>query len=121
MAVRPDVPNAYIVRGHALRGLGRPRDAIAAFDAALARAPDAIEALLGLGAAAFEAGDFERATPAFAQVVRAAPSSYAYRGLVLSLRETGRTGEARRIAAQAAGRYPDEPAFRADAAASAGP
>jgi tetratricopeptide (TPR) repeat protein len=117
VAVRPDVPNAYVVRGHALRGLGRPRDAIGAFDAALDRAPGAIEALLGLGAAAFEAGDFEGAAPAFAQVVRSAPSRDAYRGLVLSLRRAGRAEEAQRIAAEAASRYPGEPAFRADAAA----
>jgi protein O-mannosyl-transferase len=118
VAVRPAIPNAYIVRGHALRGLGRPREAVAAFDAALERAPGAVEALVGLGAAAYEASDFERAVRAFGQVVSAAPSPDVYRGLVMSLRRAGRAEEARHIAAQAAARYPNEPAFRADAAAS---
>jgi tetratricopeptide (TPR) repeat protein len=116
-AIRPDVPNAYVVRGYALRGLGRPRDAVSAFAAALERAPGAIEALLGMGAAAFEAGDFEQAARAFGQLVDTAPSREAYQGLVLSLGKTGRTEEARHTAAQAAARFPDEPAFRADAAA----
>jgi tetratricopeptide (TPR) repeat protein len=115
IAVRPDVPNAYVVRGAALRGLGRHAEALGAFEAALARAPGAIEALFGIGASAIELGDFAKATRAFERVVAGAPSPDAYRGLVMSLRATGQAEEARRVAEQARMRYPDEPAFHSGA------
>jgi len=115
IAARPDVPNSYVVRGTALRFLGRHADALAAFEAALERAPGAIEALFGIGASAIELRDFERATRVFEQVVAAAPSPDAFRGLLMSLRASGHLEEAQRVAALAAQRYPDEPAFRSDA------
>jgi tetratricopeptide (TPR) repeat protein len=119
VAIRPEVANAYVVRGWALRELRRPDEALVAFAAALERTPGAIDALLGTGAAAFDTGNFERAARAFQQVVAAAPSRDAYVGLVTSLQRTGRTDEARRAAADAAARYPDEAAFRSGATPSA--
>jgi tetratricopeptide (TPR) repeat protein len=112
VTARPDVPNAYLVRGHALRGLRRPQEAMAAFESALERAPWAVEALMGLGAAAYEAGDYEQAVRTFRQLVAAAPSPDAYRGLIACLDAMGQRDEARRVVAQATARYPENSNFR---------
>jgi TolA-binding protein len=68
---------------------------------------------MGVGASAYEMGDYERAARTFRQVVTAAPSPDAYRGLVASLDAAGQREEARRVGAQAAARYPEDSAFRA--------
>jgi tetratricopeptide (TPR) repeat protein len=112
IAARPDVPNGYVVRGNALRGLRRPAEAVGAFEAALARAPASAEALFGVGAASLEAGAFARAAEAFQRVIAAAASVDAHRGLVMSLRGLGQTEAADEAAARARALYPNEAAFR---------
>jgi tetratricopeptide (TPR) repeat protein len=111
VAIRPDIANAHVVRGFALRGLGRREEAGAAFEEALrldARRPDA---LFGLGANAAEQEDFLLAASAFERLVDVAPSRDAYRGLVFSYRRAGRNGDAARAAAAAREQFPDDPFF----------
>jgi tetratricopeptide (TPR) repeat protein len=108
---RPDVPNAYLVRGSALRGLRRFAEAEKAFETAVRLAPGMPDALLGLGATAIDAGDFATATQAFEGLVAVAPSADAYRGLVHSYRQTGRAEDAARTAAAARQRFPTDPFF----------
>ena len=67
----------------------------------------AVRALMGLGAAAYDAGDYDLAAQSFQQAVESAPSPDAYRGLVASLQAMGRSEEAGRVGAQAAARYPE--------------
>lgn len=110
-AIRPDAPNGYVMRGFALRGLGRLADAQAAFQTALQRQGVGMDALYGLGATALDLGDATTAVRAFEQLVRVAPSAGAYRGLVIGYRQTGRDADANRVAEEARRRFPSDPFF----------
>jgi protein O-mannosyl-transferase len=114
IALHPDVPNAYVVRGFALRGLERHDEARQAFEAALRIAPTMPEALLGLGAGAIDQRDFAAAASAFERLVAVAPVADAWRGLVFSYRQLGRTEDAARAAATARERFPEDSFFRAE-------
>jgi tetratricopeptide (TPR) repeat protein len=115
LALRPDVPNAHVVRGFALRGLGRLDESRAAFQEALRLAPGLPDALLGLGATAIERGDFGEAAQAFERLVATAPSADVYRGLVYSYRMAGRDEDAARASAAGHERFPDDAWFAPEA------
>jgi tetratricopeptide (TPR) repeat protein len=63
--------DAHQLRGVALALLGRPDDALAAFDAALARNPDYVEALVHRGVVLAELGRENEAAQAFEHATRA--------------------------------------------------
>jgi len=63
--------DAHQLRGVALALLGRPEDALAAFDAALARNPEYVEALAHRGVVLAELGRGEDAAKAFERAVQA--------------------------------------------------
>ena len=112
VALRPDQPNGHIVRGFALRGLERLKEAQAAFEEAVRIAPESPEALVGLGATALDEDDFQLAASAFERLVKVLPSQDAYRGLVSSYSQAGRDEDAARVAAKARELFPDDPFFR---------
>jgi len=112
VALRPDQPNGHVVRGFALRGLGRLAEARAAFEEAVRVAPESPEALVGLGATALDESDFKLATSAFERLVKVLPSQDAYRGLASSYSQAGRDQDAARVAAKARELFPDDPFFR---------
>jgi tetratricopeptide (TPR) repeat protein len=96
VAIRPDAPNGWVMKGVALRFLGRLGEARTSFQMALRLPQPPPAALLGLGATALEQGDFAMATRAFEELARAAPSPEAYRGLVASYRAARATRPGRR-------------------------
>ncbi|HLZ30211.1 MAG TPA: methyltransferase domain-containing protein [Chloroflexota bacterium] len=56
----PDIADIDLERGHALAALGRPAEAIVAFDTVLAGDPDSVFAHFGIATAALALGDFKR-------------------------------------------------------------
>ena len=111
IAIRSDIPNAYVVKGHALRGLGRFKAAREAFEQAVRLAPTQPEALLGLGATAIDLQDWEGAASAFQRLIKVAPVQDAYRGLVYSYRQAGREADAADTAAVARELFPGDDFF----------
>ncbi len=111
IAARPDIPNGYVVRGLALRGLRKFPEARDAFGQALRLAPRQPEALLGLGATATDLGDWDLGIDAFRRLIDVAPVRDAYRGLVFCLREAGHVAEANDLARTAHEKFPDDPFF----------
>ena len=88
--------------GNLLYELGRPRDAIAAWEAAARLDGGFEDAFTNIGLTCAETGEHERAAVAFAQVTEINPASAgAYRRLAGSLRRLGRQGEAKLAAARA--------------------
>ena len=111
IAVRPDIPNGYVVKGHALRGLGRFQAAREAFEEAVRLAPTQPEALLGLGATAIDLKDWTLAASTFQRLIKVAPVPDAYRGLVYSYRQSGREADAADMAAVARELFPGDEFF----------
>lgn len=111
IAAKPDVPNAYLVKGFALRGLNRNLEAREAFEQALRYTPGMPDALFALGATATELEDYPMAIDSFERLVLIAPLAGAYRGLVNAYREAGREEDAERLAAEARGKFPDDAFF----------
>jgi tetratricopeptide (TPR) repeat protein len=111
VAIAPEFPASHVVRGIALRGLGRLDEAEAAFAEAVRLSPTQADALLGLAAVAVDREDFARAAHAFERLVAVAPSHDAFRGLVYSYRRAGRDADAARIASAARARFPNDAFF----------
>lgn len=112
IAVRGDVPNGYVMRGFALRGLGRLAEARASFETALRLPGVGQDALFGLAATALEQGDARTAAAGFEHLASVGPSADVYRGLIASYRQLGRDGDAARAIEEARRRFPDDPVFR---------
>ena len=111
IALRPEAPNGHVMRGYALLGLGRPAEARASFERALRLPRAQPDALLGYGSAALQEGDTLAAVRSFEHLVHVAPSAEAYRGLVASYRQAGRSADAARTAAVGHERFPGDPFF----------
>jgi tetratricopeptide (TPR) repeat protein len=80
---------AYVQGQADLRG-GRPAEARRHFEEALARRPDRLDALAGLGVAEYKLGAFERAVPLFERVVSRLPNNgEAHLYLALAHLQTG--------------------------------
>jgi tetratricopeptide (TPR) repeat protein len=111
VALQPNASNGHIMRGFALRGLGRLAEARTAFQTALRHPPVGADALLGFGATALDLGDAKAAAAAYEHLVQVAPSAEAYRGLVVSYQLAGRDVEARQTLEDARRRFPGDPAL----------
>ncbi len=91
-------------------GAGQIRDAEAACQAILARAPDQIDALRLLGTIASRRRDFQNAVPLFARAVAANPRlAVTHRELGAALHHAGRHAEAVASYAQSLALAPDDP------------
>ncbi len=94
-AAAPDDPQAYVLAGQILRRHGAPRQAIAAFDEALARNPDHLPALAGRAGANADAGLAGAALADYARALALAPGD----ATLTAEREALRTAQnARRVA-----------------------
>ncbi len=92
MALKPGDPDALLNRGNALLTLGRPQEALAGFDAVLARNPRQADALLGRGGAHAALGRPEPALADFdAALALGHPGASYNRGNALA--ELGRYAE----------------------------
>ena len=111
IAVRSDIPNAWVVKGHALRGMNKLPEARAAFEEALRLAPGQPEALLGLGATTIDLQDWTASASVFERLIKIAPVPDAYRGLVFSYRQGGHETEAANVAATAHQMFPNDEFF----------
>ncbi|AZO31884.1 tetratricopeptide repeat protein [Mesorhizobium sp. M1B.F.Ca.ET.045.04.1.1] len=101
-AAMPDAkPSALVKAGDAYMRAGYPTDAAKAYQAALAKAPNDGEAMLGLGSAMIEAGDVEAGMRALAQAAPLVNSSAAYNRLGVAQTFAGRTADAQATFAQA--------------------
>src|SRR5436309_5240638 len=111
IAVRSDIPNAWVVKGHALRGMSKLPEARAAFEEALRLAPGQPRALLGLGATTIDLQDWTASASVFERLIKIAPVPDAYRGLVFSYRQGGHETEAANVAATAHQMFPNDEFF----------
>ncbi len=111
VGIRSDAPNGHVMRGNALRGLGRLTEARVAFEQPLHRPPVPVDALRGFAETSLALGDVGRATLAYERLVAEVSDADAFRGLIASYRQTGREADAARIAAVAHARFPDDPSF----------
>jgi Flp pilus assembly protein TadD len=84
----------YVRLGDAYSRANRVSEAIAAYRAALGRAPDDAEATLGLGAALVKKGDYEGGLAALAKVAPVVKTAAAYNRLGVAQTLTGRLHEA---------------------------
>src|SRR4029453_15369063 len=103
---RPSALNGHIMRGSGFRGLGRLAEARTAFQTALRHPPVGADALLGFAATALDLGDPRAAALASEHLVRGASRAEAYRGLVISYRQSGRNGDAQQTLEEARRRFP---------------
>jgi len=99
-ATADELPYLQSVLG--LERLGNFTGAAAAYDAALARWPDSIGALIGLGNARYALGDFTAAEQAFRRATAAHPDAgTAFNNLAATLARQGRWAEAEAAAEHA--------------------
>jgi tetratricopeptide (TPR) repeat protein len=106
-------PLALVNRGNALRGLRRFVEARECFMQAVEQAPDLFEARLGLGLAAFEAGDDAAAEAAFRAALVIRPDHpEAAEHLARLLARTARADEAKALLEGVLSRFPDHYAAR---------
>lgn len=106
----PTLTDAHFNRGNLLRRVGRPRDAIFAYEDALRLAPDAPAPLINLGLALCDLGDWPRAVECFARAAAIAPhlpDALLYLGDALG--RVGRNAEAVLAFREAVSRFPDSP------------
>lgn len=87
---RPDDADKQYALGLSYLGAGKPDDAEAAFDAALARAPDHAHALAGKGRVLYGRGDWAAAKALFRRALTAEPD-LSYAGLALRRLEEAET------------------------------
>jgi len=88
---------AYINLGSAYTALGEPAKAKQSFEAALQLAPDAPEALVGLGLLAQKAGDLPEAVRQYSHAMAVQPTDVGYLLLARALQQQGRTDQANAI------------------------
>ncbi len=94
-AAMPDAkPSALVKAGEAYMRAGYPTEAAKAYQAALAKAPDDGQAMLGLGSAMMETGDIDAGMRALAQAAPLVNTSSAYNRLGVAQTFAGQTGEA---------------------------
>ena len=107
--LREIIAHAAVDRGKALQSAGRPREALAAYRAALRTMP--IHPVANYQAATIlqAQGDVRGAVAHYRQVLVAAPNDFrALRGLAIATASAGRTKEAERLFRQALARRPDD-------------
>jgi Tfp pilus assembly protein PilF len=92
-----DNPDAHLLRGLIEKESGRRAAAMADFDAARAKRPDMVEALIQVGVMKLEAGNVVEATPLLESAVRFAPNSpLAHLNLGDAYRLGGRIADAKK-------------------------
>ncbi|MDX8447473.1 tetratricopeptide repeat protein [Mesorhizobium captivum] len=101
-AAMPDaMPIALVKAGEAYMRAGYPDEAAKAYQAALAKAPNDGQAMLGLGSAMIETGDVNAGMRALAQAAPLVNTSSAYNRLGVAQTFAGQTAEAQATFAQA--------------------
>ncbi len=97
----PGRPDAHNMLGSALARVGRIREALDEFRAALRERPDFANARLNLASALLRAGQFEEALADYRQVVAALPADQSARDAVANaaqmMEDRGRTAEAEEL------------------------
>jgi predicted O-linked N-acetylglucosamine transferase (SPINDLY family) len=104
----PGLIDAHFNLGNLYRRLGRPREAVTAYEDALRISPDAPAALVNLGLAVSDYGDWFRAVECFARAATIAPhlpDALVYLGDALA--RCGRVSEAVLALRESVARFPD--------------
>jgi tetratricopeptide (TPR) repeat protein len=100
---------ASINLGSAYTALGEPAKAKQSFEAALQLAPDAPEALVGLGLLAQKAGDLPEAVRQYSHAMAVQPTDVGYLLLARALQQQGHTDQANAIVERITRLSPDFP------------
>src|SRR5206468_8947617 len=103
----PSLPEVDVTLGDTLRVTGRSREAMDAYRRALSVRPGDVQALLGLGRAAAQAGDEPTAETAVRQATELQPSWAVFNGLASYYFDLGRYGEAAALFRRATKTAPD--------------
>lgn len=120
-AALPDArPSAYVKTGDAYMRAGYPAQAAKAYEAALARAPNNGEAMLGLGSAMMESGDYNAGMRALAQAAPLVNTSSSYNRLGVAQTLSGHTQEAQATFSQALKMAPGDLDIETNMALAAG-
>ncbi|HEX3886189.1 MAG TPA: tetratricopeptide repeat protein [Phenylobacterium sp.] len=110
---RPAYPHAFVELGDQLGAAGRFEEAIAAFEAGLALAPDALVLRVGLGYLHLQRDDHARARALFQQILAAAPNRHdAKVGLARAMVRQGDYAEAAELFESALRLRPHDAATR---------